>query len=104
MMEPSGWTGKKLGCQLGNAPPIFFLRHQKENVPRPVEKKKCFGGSVRMDADLLPPAGDGWHSRAASQGRKRPALGEPFGPGMYRDTLCFSFRCRSRFREEPGSA
>ena len=100
-MEPSGWTGKKLGCQLGNAPPIFFLRHQKENGPRPVEKKKCFGGSVRMDADLLPPAGDGWHSRAASQGRKRPALGEFFG---HRDTLCFSFRYRSRFREEPRSA
>ncbi|WP_308529154.1 hypothetical protein, partial [uncultured Oscillibacter sp.] len=24
-----------------DAPPIFFLRHQKENAPRPVEKKKC---------------------------------------------------------------
>ena len=22
-------------------PPIFFLRHQKENAPRPVEKEKC---------------------------------------------------------------
>ena len=41
-----GWgrpigRGKQLGCQLGNAPPIFFLKHQKENAPRPVEKKKC---------------------------------------------------------------
>ena len=26
----------------GDAPPIFFLRHQKENAPRPVEKKKCW--------------------------------------------------------------
>ncbi|WP_300138916.1 hypothetical protein, partial [uncultured Oscillibacter sp.] len=25
-----------------DAPPIFFLRHQKENAPRPVEKKKCW--------------------------------------------------------------
>ena len=25
------------------APPIFFLRHQKENAPCTVEKKKCFG-------------------------------------------------------------
>ena len=25
-----------------NAPPIFFLRHQKENTPCTVEKKKCY--------------------------------------------------------------
>ena len=64
-----------------DAPPIFFLRHQKENAPRPVEKKKCFGGSVRMDADLLPPAGDGWHSLAAVRdGNTRP-LGNPLARG-----------------------
>ena len=28
----------------GDAPPIFFLRHQKENAPRPVEKKTCSAG------------------------------------------------------------
>ena len=26
-----------------DAPPIFFLRHQKENAPCTVEKKKCQG-------------------------------------------------------------
>ena len=40
-----------------------------------------------------------------SQGRKRPALGEAFGPGKYRDTSCSSFRCRSRSRtEQPAAA
>ena len=28
-----------------DAPPIFFLRHQKENAPCTVEKKKCLGMS-----------------------------------------------------------
>ena len=28
----------------------------------PVEKKKCYGGSVCAGADLLPPAGEGWPS------------------------------------------
>ena len=56
-----------------DAPPIFFLRHQKENAPRPVEKKKCLGGSVCAGADLLPPAGEGWQSRAAVRdGNARP--------------------------------
>ena len=44
MMEPSGWTGKKLGCQLGNAPPIFFsvLPKRKRAVHGPKEKN-AFG-------------------------------------------------------------
>ena len=33
-------TGRH-GFAVGNAPPIFFLRHQKENAPCTVEKKKC---------------------------------------------------------------
>ena len=62
-------------------PPIFFLRHQKENAPRPVEKKKCLGGSVCAGADLLPPAGEGWQSRAAVRdGNARP-LGNPSARG-----------------------
>ena len=28
----------------GDARPIFFMRHQKENAPRPVEKKTCSAG------------------------------------------------------------
>ena len=64
-----------------DAPPIFFLRHQKENAPRPVEKKKCLGGSVCAGADLLPPAGEGWQSRAAVRdGNARP-LGNPSARG-----------------------
>ena len=37
------WDGLAVQtCTVGDAPPIFFLRHQKENAPRPVEKKKCW--------------------------------------------------------------
>ena len=35
-------TGRH-GFAVQNAPPIFFLRHQKENAPCTVEKKKCQG-------------------------------------------------------------
>ena len=72
----------QLGCQLGNAPPIFFLRHQKENVPRPVEKKKCFGGSVCAHANLLPPAKESWRSRAAVRDGNAPYLGNPLARGI----------------------
>ena len=43
----------------GNAPPIFFLRHQKENAPCTVEKKKCFAmrGYGRSPASLCPRRG-----------------------------------------------
>ena len=60
-----------------DAPPIFFLKHQKENAPRPVEKKKCFGGSVCARADLLPPAGDGWQPLAAVRDGNALPLGIP---------------------------
>ena len=70
-----------------DTPPIFFLRHQKENAPRPVEKKKCLGGSVCAGADLLPPAGEGWQSRAAVRdGNARP-LGNPSARGCPGYTL-----------------
>ena len=40
---PHGGTGSRQGAlSMRDAPPIFFLRHQKENAPRPVEKKKCW--------------------------------------------------------------
>ena len=71
-------------------PPIFFLRHQKENAPRPVEKKKCFGGSVRASADLLPPAREGWLSLAAVRDGNAFPLGS-FKPGEVPDTLCADF-------------
>jgi len=51
------------------------------DAPRPVEKKKCLGGSVCAGADLLPPAGEGWQSRAAVRdGNARP-LGNPSARG-----------------------
>ena len=67
-----------------------FLRHQKENAPRPVEKKKCFGGSVRASADLLPPAREGWLSLAAVRDGNAFPLGS-FKPGEVPDTLCADF-------------
>ena len=49
-----------------------------------------FGGSVCASADLLPPAGDGWHSRAAVRdGNARP-LG-PSKPGEVPDTVSADF-------------
>ena len=47
-----GAANRRRGCSMvplcgtryrGDAPPIFFLRHQKENAPCTVEKKKCQG-------------------------------------------------------------
>ena len=41
------------------------------------EEKKRFGGSVCASADLLPPAGDGWHSLAEVGDGNAPPLGNP---------------------------
>ena len=43
---------------------LFGLAEKKTGRARS-KRKERFGGSVRMDADLLPPAGDGWLSLAA---------------------------------------
>ena len=53
-----------------------------------------------------PPAAGGGRLAVpcGSQRRKRAALGETSSPGRYRDTPCPSPRCRSRSREEAGSA
>ena len=37
----------------GDAPPIFFLRHQKENAPCTVEKKKCWAQNRHVVPFLL---------------------------------------------------
>ena len=63
-----------------------------------------FGGSVCAGADLLPPAGEGWLSRAAVRDGNAPPLGKPPQPGAVRDTLSDSPRCRSRFFEEQPAA
>ena len=88
-MWMAGLGGPPNGGHRGLAPAggIFFWRHQKENAPRPVEKKKCLGGSVCAGADLLPPAGEGWQSRAAVRdGNARP-LGKPSARGSLGYTL-----------------
>ena len=60
-----------------DAPPILFLVAPKRECPRPVEEKKRFGGAVCASADLLPPAGDGWHSLAEVRDGNAPPLGNP---------------------------
>ena len=59
----------------------------------PVEEKKCFGGSVRKYADLLPPAGESWSSLAAARDGNVPPLGLS-EPGEVPDTVSADFRCR----------
>ena len=66
-----------------DAPPFSFWKRQKENVPRPVEEKKRFGGSVCAGAALLPPAGEGWLSRAAVRDGNAPPLGNPPARGSW---------------------
>ena len=41
------------------------------------KRKRRFGGSVCAGADLLPPAGDGWRSRAAVRDGNALPLGKP---------------------------
>ena len=45
------------------------------------KEKKRFGGSVCASADLLPPAGDGWLSRAVVRDGNAPPLGKPLARG-----------------------
>ena len=66
----------------GDAPPILFLVLPKKRMRRARwKRKRRFGGSVCAGADLLPPAGEGWLSRAAVRdGNARP-LGKPLARG-----------------------
>ena len=52
-MRRTGGTGVSAhGAETGDAPPIFFLRHQKENAPCTVEKKKCRGPNPSLRSGL----------------------------------------------------
>ena len=65
----------------GCAPHSLFGLAQKENAPRPVEEKKALR-RVGLRKRRPPAAGGGRLALPCrSQGRKRPALGETFGPG-----------------------
>ena len=57
------------------------LRGNSPSAPRPVEEKKALR-RVGLRQRRPPAAGGGWLAvPCGGQGRKRPALGEPFGPG-----------------------
>ena len=87
----------------GDARPIFFLRHQKENAPRPVEKKKCSAGrSAQAQTSCRRRGKVGSPLRRSGAETRRP-WGN-LQPGAVRDTLSDSPRCRSRFFEEQPAA
>ena len=55
---------------------LFGLAEKKTGRARS-KRKERFGGSVCAGADLLPPAGDGWRSRAAVRDGNALPLGNP---------------------------
>ena len=61
--------------------PHFLFETSKRKCAAPGGKEKMFGGSVCAGADLLPPAGDGWHFLVeVRDGNVRP-LGKPLARG-----------------------
>ena len=70
------------GCSHRDAPPILFLVLPKKRMRRARwKRKRRFGGSVCASADLLPPAGEGWHFLVeVRDGNVRP-LGKPLARG-----------------------
>ena len=89
-----GGSGSRQGAvSAGDAPPIFFLRHQKENAPRPVEKKKCSAGrSAQAQTSCRRRGKAGCPSQQS--GTETPGPWGDLWPGEVRDTSSFSFRCR----------
>ena len=61
--------------------PHFLFETSKRKCAAPGGKEKMFGGSVCASADLLPPAGDGWRSRAAVRDGNALPLGRPLARG-----------------------
>ncbi|WP_204805848.1 hypothetical protein, partial [Oscillibacter valericigenes] len=59
----------------------FLFETSKRKCAAPGGKEKMFGGSVCASADLLPPAGDGWLSRAAVRDGNALPLGRPLARG-----------------------
>ena len=90
----SHWTrGNSHADGWADAPPIFFLRHQKENAPRPVEKKKCSAGrSAPARTSCRRRGMVGCPSRQS--GTETPGSWGNLQPGEVWDTSSFSFRCR----------
>ena len=85
-----------------DAPPIFFLRHQKENAPRPVEKKKCSAGrSAQAQTSCRRRGMVGGPLRQS--GTETPSPWGGLWPGEVWDTSSFSFRCRWPVVDESSS-
>ena len=76
-----------------DAPPIFFLRHQKENAPRPVEKKKCSAGRSAPAQTSCRRRGKAGSPLRQSETETRCPWGDLW-PGEVWDTFCADFRCR----------
>ena len=77
----------------GDARPIFFLRHQKENAPRPVEKKTCSAGRPAQAQPSCRRRGKVGNPARRSE-TETPGPWGTLQPGDVRDTSSFSFRCR----------
>ena len=76
-----------------DAPPIFFLRHQKENAPRPVEKKTCSAGRSAQAQTSCRRRGKVGNPARRSE-TETPGPWGTLQPGDVRDTRCADFRCR----------
>ena len=87
------WTGRRTAASGVSAPaggivhagcaPHFLFETSKRKCAAPGGKEKMFGGSVCAGADLLPPAGDSWHSLVeVRDGNARP-LGKPLARGSW---------------------
>ena len=62
----------------GRCAPHFLFETSKRKCAAPGGKEKMFGGSVCACADLLPPAGEGWHSLVeVRDGNVRPLRKPP---------------------------
>ena len=99
---PNGGRGgfrSRRGCA-----PHFLFETSKRKCAAPGGKENMFGGSACAGAALLPPAGEGWQSLAAVRDGNAPPLGKPPARGGTGIPPCPSPRCRSRSREEAGSA
>ena len=78
--RPRGFCSRRGLVQPG-CTPHFLFETSKRKCAAPGGKENMFGGSVCAGADLLPPAGEGWQSRAAVRdGNARP-LGNPSARG-----------------------
>ena len=71
------------GRSHGGAPPILFLEAPKRECAAPGGREKAHR-RVGLRRRRPPAAGGGWLALPCrSQGRKRPTLGETFGPGKF---------------------